>query len=165
MSSNAYATEGSARAALPDWVYPASDFVFRGLFSLIFLIAGLGHFVERDLMLARLEDAPLGYLASFAGPPELLMPRSGMALVVCGVALLLGFKVRAAAVLLFLTLIPITVTTHLGNPGHTGPLFKNVALLGGLLHFAVRGGGAYCIDTPARVSNKLQMHKTKENES
>jgi putative oxidoreductase len=135
-----------------------SDVTFRVLFSLIFLIAGLGHFVERDLMLARLEQAPLGYLASFAGSPELLMPLSGMALVVCGAALLLGFKVRVAAGLLFLTLIPITVTTHLGNPGHVGPFFKNVALMGGLLHFAVRGGGAYGIDTRRLMPKQIQVH-------
>lgn len=125
----------------------ASDLIFRVLFSLIFLIAGLGHFFEREVMLARLADAPFGYLASFAGPPEILMPLSGVALVACGCALMLGLRVKMAAALLFLTLIPITVTTHLGNPGHIGPLFKNVALLGGLLHFFVRGGGAYGIDS------------------
>ena len=34
---------------------PVSDVVFRGLFSLIFLVAGLGHFVQKEVMLARLE--------------------------------------------------------------------------------------------------------------
>lgn len=120
---------------------PASDVLFRVLFSLIFLVAGLGHFVQKDVMLARLEAAPLGHLAHLFGPPDLLMTFSGVALVAGGAALALGFRVQLAAMVLFATLIPITVTTHLGDPSHIGPMFKNVALMGGLIHFAVRGTG------------------------
>ena len=62
-----------------------------------------------------------------------------------GLALALGWWARPAAWGLFAILIPITITTHVGDPGHVGPLFKNVALMGGLIHFGVRGPGAFAL--------------------
>jgi len=125
---------------------PISDVAFRSLFSVIFIVAGVGHFAERAEMLERLEAAPLGHLAYLFGSTDTLMTMSGGVLIASGFLLLVGFQSRLAALALALTIIPITITTHLGNPGHVGPMLKNVALLGGLIHFFVRGAGAYSFD-------------------
>jgi putative oxidoreductase len=123
----------------------ASDLGFRALFSLIFIVAGLGHFGAHEAMLATLRESPFFGVVSALGSPSLMLYASGATLVAGGVALLLGYRTREAAILLFLTLVPITLSVHLA-PGHTGPLLKNVALFGGLIHFAVRGPGAFSLD-------------------
>ena len=49
--------------------------------------------------------------------------------------------------MLIAVLIPITGSVHLApGPEHVGPLFKNIALLGGLVHFAIRGPGSWSLD-------------------
>lgn len=131
---------------------PASDVVFRVLFSVVFIIGGMGHFGNSETMLAALEAAPLGHLADLFGPPAMLLSLSGVAMIVGGIALAVGFLARWAAIGLIFVVIPITVTVHLGDATHIGHILKNLALLGGLIHFAARGAGAYSID--ARLNNR-----------
>lgn len=122
-----------------------SDIVFRVAFSVIFIVGGLGHFFRHDYMLGRLNDSPWLDLVSAIGSPSLLITMSGVTLLTGGMALLVGAKTQHAAALLFVTLVPITLAVHIA-PGHVGPLLKNVAILGGLVHFFVRGPGAYSWD-------------------
>lgn len=126
---------------LRDWADP----VFRVLTSLIFIIGGLGHFAEHQMMLDRMVDSPWWNMISMAGDPSWLLWLSGVVFVIFGVMLALGWMTRLSALLIFLTLVPITVTVHLA-PGHVGPLFKNIAILGSLFLIYCRGPGAYALD-------------------
>lgn len=118
--------------------------VLRTMSSLIFITAGLNHLFQTAAATARLEQATLGYLATWVAPAETLIILSGMGLLVGGLLLLAGFKTRLAALLLLALLIPITVTVQVADAG--GPLFKNIALLGVLFFFLVNGAAHYSVD-------------------
>ncbi|WP_425338228.1 DoxX family protein, partial [Tamlana crocina] len=60
---------------------------------------------------------------------------SGIVMLVAGLAFFAGFKTRWAAAVLLAVLIPITLTIQVGQAHTMGPLFKNVAIMGGLLFF------------------------------
>ncbi|PEN11441.1 hypothetical protein CRI94_15510 [Longibacter salinarum] len=125
--------------------HPIVDGLFRGLFSLIFIVAGAGHLLDPESIALRLENAPMGYLATSLLPSTPMVIAAGVALLVGGLALLIGYRTRLSALLLMAVLVPITITVQIGAPT-LGPLFKNIALFGGLLFFATNGGGAYSID-------------------
>ena len=122
-----------------------SDLVFRVCLSLIFIIGGLGHFVEHRQMLERIAESPWSNTINTIGDPSVLLWISGAIFVPAGFALAVGFMTRLSSVALFVTLVPITITMHLA-PGHAGPLFKNIAILGALIHFVFNGSGAVAID-------------------
>lgn len=121
------------------------DVLFRLLVSLIFIIGGLGHFGRADEMLMRMEESPWRNVIDAVGDPLLLLHLSGAVFVVAGCAVVVGWLTRISALALFVTLVPITITIHVA-PGHVGPLFKNVAILGALALIMVRGPGLYALD-------------------
>lgn len=100
-----------------------SDVSFRVLFSLVFIVAGLGHFGQHEVMLAVMEESSWFGFVSALGSPSLMLYASGVSLVAGGIALLVGYRTPLAALLLIVTLIPITVTVHIA-PDHVGPLLK-----------------------------------------
>lgn len=135
------------------WLEPGAhlkaliDPLFRILTSLIFIVGGLGHFGQHQMMLERMKQSPWAGTVDRIGDPWLLLWLSGLAFVVAGLTLALGFMTRASALILFVTLVPVTITTHLvPDPSHVGPLFKNIAISGALLLIWARGPGAYALD-------------------
>ncbi|MDX5482846.1 MAG: DoxX family membrane protein, partial [Hymenobacteraceae bacterium] len=126
-------------------MHKISFLVLRAFGSLIFIMAGFNHLFQTAGAAARLENAPFAQLATWIAPAETLIILSGVGLLLGGLMLLAGFKTRIAAALLLAILIPITLTVQLGAEG-SGPLFKNIALIGLLLFFIVNGATFYGLD-------------------
>ncbi|MGY5847217.1 DoxX family protein [Salegentibacter sp. HM20] len=128
-------------------VSSASVRVLRILLSGIFLLAGFNHLLQVDKTVSRIDQASFKGIAYFFGNPELLVILSGIVMLIAGGSLLLGFKTKWAALVLTAVLIPITLTVQVGQINTLGPLFKNIAIFGGLLFF---------------ILNDFQNTKTKE---
>ena len=111
--------------------------VLRVMVSLIFIVASLNHLINTDKAVARIENAKFGALGHLLGPPEIAVMASGVVMLLAGIALAVGFRTKWAAILLIVMLIPITLTIQVGQMATVGPLFKNVAILGGLLFFVL----------------------------
>ncbi|BBB11209.1 hypothetical protein SPYCA_0467 [Sphingopyxis sp. FD7] len=134
------------------------DPLFRLLTSLIFIIGGLGHFGQHRMMLERMEESPWAPTVGMIGDPSVLLWLSGIAFVIAGLTLAIGFMTRASALILFATLVPVTVAVHLvPDPSHVGPLFKNVAILGALLLIWARGPGAFALDNRPTACSDEKM--------
>ena len=118
-------------------VSPSSVIVLRVLVSLIFIVASLNHLINTDKAVARIENAKFGALGHLLGPPEISVIISGVVMLLGGIALAVGFRTKWASMVLIAMLIPITLTIQVGQMATVGPLFKNIAILGGLLFFAM----------------------------
>ena len=139
------------REQLRSWFDP----VFRVATSLIFIIGGIGHFGAHDDMLERMAESPWRDQVNMIGNPSWLLWLSGGVFVIFGITLALGFLTRISALLILVTLIPITIAVHVA-PGHAGPLFKNIAIMGALLYLYANGPGQFAIDS-SRMNKRATL--------
>ena len=137
------------REQLRSWFDP----VFRVATSLIFIVGGIGHFAAHDSMLERMAESPWRDAVAMIGDPSWLLWLSGAVFVGFGITLALGFLTRISALLILVTLIPVTIAVHFA-PGHMGPLFKNIAIMGALLYFYANGPGRFAIDSKLPNRNR-----------
>lgn len=131
---------------LIQFIQHRSEVLFRVMLSLIFIVAGGNHLFATSAVSTRLQNSDLSSWLTAYFSPDLLVVLAGLTLMVGGLALLLGFQSRRAALLLLLTIIPITVVIQLQGMHTLGPLFKNVGLMGGLIHFGANGSTNYALD-------------------
>lgn len=111
--------------------------ILRIMLSLIFIVASTSHFFKLEQTVKRIEAANFSFIANIVGTPEIAVILSGIVMLIAGVALLIGFKTRVSAIILIAVLIPITLTIQVGQVATLGPLFKNIAILGGLIFFSI----------------------------
>jgi len=118
----------------------------RLLYSLIFVVAGFGHFTHQEIAYAAAQGIP------FAG---VLVPVSGIMAIVGGLSILLGFHGKLGAWLLVLFLVPVTFTMHnfwavkdpMMQQIQMAMFLKNISMLGSALFFTQIGTGPLSLDS------------------
>lgn len=134
--------------------------LFRVMLSLIFIIAGANHLLRTEFVYQKLQKAAFAESAKLFGDPHYLILFSGIAMLVGGISFALGFKTRLAALGLLSCLLPITLIVQAGSLTTLGPMFKNIAIAGGLLFFIVHYAAGYNLDARLVSSvNKFKPHK------
>jgi putative oxidoreductase len=112
----------------------------RFLYSLIFVLAAFGHFTRNSIDHAAAQGVWL---------PEILVPLSGVMCLVGGLSVMLGYKAKLGAWILFLFLVPVTLVMH-QFWAFQDPItamierimfMKNLSLIGGALLIAYFGSG------------------------
>lgn len=140
-------SRGAPPVAPTDAFSKYATLLARILMSQIFILSGIAKIIDWS-----------GTEEQMAGRGMFWIPLFHVAALltelVCGLSLLLGFKTRLGALLLFLFLIPVTLTFH-NFWTYTDPLLyqfnmlffmHNLALMGGLLLLMIGGPGPLSID-------------------
>ena len=110
-----------------------SFIIFRTLTSTIFIYAGMNHLIQPEKILSKLSGSTMYDFLNSPSFFSLSVMLSGLAMIIGGILLAIGYRQRLAAMVLLLILIPITITVQLESLSNLGPFFKNVAIAGSLL--------------------------------
>jgi putative oxidoreductase len=121
----------------------------RLFYSLIFIVAGFGHFTHLEITYAASQGVPLA---------SLVVPVSGIMAIVGGLSVLLGFHGKLGAWLLVLFLVPVTFAMHnfwavkdpMMQQIQMAMFLKNFSMLGAALFFTQIGTGPLSLDSRGR---------------
>jgi putative oxidoreductase len=134
-NSTSAAASGAAANA------PVAVLAGRVLLSILFITAGFGKLTSIA--------GTAGFFGSIGLPlPTVAAVVVGLVELVGGLAILVGFKTRIAAIVLALFVLAATAVAHLdfSQAGNALMLQKNLGLTGGFLLLAVLGAGPLSID-------------------
>ena len=116
----------------------------RFFYSLLFILAGFGHFYHETIDYAAHMGLPMA---------QFLVPASGVLAILGGLSILLGYRAKIGAWMLVLFLIPVTLTMHqfwnvvgpMQSAMQKAMFFKNLSMLGAALIIAYFGSGPLSI--------------------
>jgi putative oxidoreductase len=125
----------------------------RILYSLIFVMASLGHFSKGGIGYAAAQGVPFA---------SIVVPLSGVMALLGGLSIVLGYKARWGAWLLVLFLVPVTLTMHnfwaVKDPMmaqmQQAMFMKNLSMLGGALLISHFGAGSLSLDAWLRAGSE-----------
>jgi putative oxidoreductase len=139
-ADSATGTSGSVSVNMPNaTLRNTTEFAGRTLLALLFLLAGLGKLGAYH--------ATAGYMAS-VGVPGALLPAVIATEVLGALAIILGWKTRAAAALLagFSVLTALIFHNNLADQTQLIMFWKNISIAGGYLLLVIHGAGAVSLD-------------------
>jgi putative oxidoreductase len=141
MNTQPYAATETVPSVVPDLATTVVPAVGRAMISAIFILSGLSKVAAPAMT--------IGYIQSAGLPlPSVAFALAAFVEVVGGTALLLGYRTRIAASVLFLFSLATAVFFHsnFGDQNQFFHFFKNVAMAGGLLQVVAFGGGRLSVD-------------------
>ncbi len=112
----------------------------RILFTIVFFVSVPAHFGPVDLKFAKAAGVPLA---------NLVVPATGVLMLIGALSVLLGFRAKLGGWLLVLFLLPVTLTMHgfWGAPNammaqmQIGMFIRNLSIVGGALFISQFGPG------------------------
>jgi putative oxidoreductase len=141
MSNQSYVEARGVASNIPDAVTTIVPAAGRAMISTLFILSGLSKLAAPAMT--------IGYIQSVGLP----LPAVGFVLaafveIVGGLSLLLGFRTRTVASILFLFTLATAAFFHrdFADQDQLIHFFKDVAIAGGLLHVVAFGGGRVSLD-------------------
>ena len=129
--------------------YP--NLIGRLLLGLIFLISGLNKIVDPQGTQQYMTMMGMTWMTTLFYLGAIVIELAG------SLSLLLGYRTRLGAWLLFLFMIPTTLIfhTHLADPNQMIHFLKNLSIMGGLLYVAGYGAGRYSMDAGLERAERI----------
>lgn len=145
MSTTTYVDSKIAPSGISNAVTTAAPAVGRALISTLFILSGLSKLAA--------PAATIGYIQSVGLPlPSIAFGLAAFVELVGGITLLLGYRTRIVATVMFVFVLATAVFFHrnFADVNQFIHFFKNVAIAGGLLQIVAFGGGRLSLDGRGR---------------